>query len=155
MTKLATKPKPRKPVSTWRAEPFVALREEFDDLLSRFWGDEEEGWFTGRIAPSVDLAETDTAIEARMDLPGMTADEIDIQLSQNNLTVSGERKEEKEDKHRTWHRIERRSGSFSRSFTLPCGVQEDEVVAEFRDGVLTITMPKDEEHKARRVKVKG
>jgi HSP20 family protein len=126
-----------------------------DDLLSRFWGDEGEGWLAGRMAPSADLSETDTAIEVRVDLPGIKPSEIDIQLSGNVLTVSGERKEEKEEKGRTFHRVERRTGSFSRSITLPCAVQEQEVAAEYRDGVLAITLPKEEGAKARKIKVKS
>ncbi len=81
--------------------------------------------------------------------------EIDIQLNNNLLTVSGERKEEKEEKGRTLHRIERRVGSFSRSITLPCSVAADEAAAEYRDGVLKITLPKTEESKAQKIKVKA
>jgi HSP20 family protein len=101
------------------------------------------------------MAETDTAIEARMDVPGVTAKDIDIQISGNALTVRGERKEEKEEKGKTFHRIERRYGSFSRSVTLPCAVAESEVAAEYRDGVLTVKLPKTEESKAHKVKVNG
>ena len=87
------------------------------------------------MVPALDLSETDTAIEVRMDLPGITAKDIDIQVSGNVLTVSGQRKEEKEEKGKTFHRVERRYGSFSRSVTLPCAVEESEVAAEYHDGV--------------------
>jgi HSP20 family protein len=141
--------------SAWRRDPFAALRDEMNDLRARFWGDEDEGWFGGALAPSVDLSETDTAVEVSMDLPGVKAKEIDIQISGNVLTVTGQRQEEKEEKGRTFHRVERHSGSFSRSLTLPCAVNENEVGAEYRDGVLHITMPKSEEAKPHRNKVKG
>lgn len=139
----------------WGREAFPSLREEMEDLLSRVWEDESEGWFSGALKPSVDLSETEKAVEVRMDLPGVKAKEIDIQINKNLLTVSGERKEEKEEKGKTYHRVERRTGNFSRSFTLPCAVAEDEVAAEYKDGILTITLPKTEEAQTRKIKVKG
>jgi HSP20 family protein len=126
-----------------------------EDLMSRFWGDEEDGWQFARLTPAIDVTESESALEARVDLPGVNPDEIDIQLSGNLLTVSGERREEKEEKGRTYHRIERRSGSFSRCVSLPCAVQEDEVAADCRDGVLTITLPKTDEAKSHKIEVKA
>jgi HSP20 family protein len=126
-----------------------------NDLCARLVGDEDEGWFSEAMVPALDLSETDTAIEVRMDLPGITAKDIDIQISGNVLTVSGQREEEKEEKGTTFHRVERRYGSFSRSVTLPCAVVESEVAAEFHDGVLAIKLPKTEESKAHKIKVKG
>ncbi len=137
----------------FRSEPLATLREEMEDLFARFWGDGGDGWFTN-LAPSVDLAETAQAVEARLDLPGMKPEEIEIQIRGNVLTVSGERKEEEEEKGKTFHRIERRTGSFSRSVTLPSTVNEDEVAAEYRDGVLIVTMPKSEEAKAHKIPIK-
>ncbi|HEY3395062.1 MAG TPA: Hsp20/alpha crystallin family protein [Lacipirellulaceae bacterium] len=142
--------------SMWRRDPFTALREEMNDLRSRLWGGEEEGWFGAALAaPSVDLSETDTAVEVRMDLPGVKPDDIDIQVSGNILSVTGQRQEEKEEKGRTFHRVERHSGSFSRAITLPAAVNESEVAAEYRDGVLAITLPKSEQAKTRKIKVKS
>jgi len=149
---LATRRPSRLP-SLWRRDPFTALQEEMNDLRARFLGDGGEGWFTGALAPALDLSETDTLIEVRMDLPGITAKDIDIQISGNVLTVSGQRAEEKEEKGKTFHRVERRYGSFSRSVTLPCNVVESEVAAEYHDGVLTIKLPKTEESKAHKIKV--
>ena len=139
----------------WRGDPISALREEMNDLRARLWGDDDDSWFAGSIVPSLDLSETDTAVQVRMDLPGMNAKDIDIQMSGNVLSVSGQRQEEKEEKGRTFHRIERRYGNFSRSVTVPCAVAESEVAAEYRDGVLTIILPKTEESKAHKVVVKG
>jgi HSP20 family protein len=149
-----TKTEPSRNAATAaRRAPLVVLRDEMDDLLSRFFGG-EDGWFAGRIVPTVDLAETDEAVLAKLDLPGVNPDEIDISISGNLLTVRGERKEEKEEKGKTFHRIERRTGAFSRSLTLPCAVNEDEVAAEYKDGVLAITLPKCEEAKSHKIKVK-
>jgi HSP20 family protein len=140
--------------SLWR-DPFTAIREEMKDLRAQMFGDGDEGWLTGAMAPALDLSETETAIDVRMDLPGITAKDIDIQVNGNLLTVSGERKEEKEEKGKTFHRVERSYGSFSRTVTLPCAVNESEVAAEYKDGVLTIKLPKTEESKAHKIKVKG
>lgn len=154
---MAGTPTTRRPrsLASLRRDPLMTLRDEMEDLLSRIWGDGDEGWFGGTMAPSADLSETDKAVEVRMDLPGVKPEEIDIQLNNNVLTVSGERSEEKEEKGRTYHRVERRAGKFARSFTLPCAVAEDEVAAEHHDGILTITLPKTEEAKARKITVKG
>jgi HSP20 family protein len=131
------------------------LRGDIGDLLEQFWGDEGDGWLKGRIAPLADLSETETSVELKMDVPGVKPNEIDIQVNGNLLTVSGEHKEEKEEKGRTYHRIERCSGSFSRSVTLPCAVQEGEAAAECLDGILTITLPKAEEARTHKIKVKS
>lgn len=123
------------------------------DLAERFWGEEGDGWLGG-AAPLADLSETESSVQIALDLPGVNPGEIDIQVHGNVLTIGGERKEEKEEKGRTYHRLERRIGTFSRSITLPCPVQEGEAAAEYRDGVLTITLPKSEEAKSHRIKVK-
>lgn len=153
MGTLATRRSGRLP-SLWR-DPFSSLQEEMNDLRTRFLGDGGEGWFGGAMAPALDMSETDTSIDVRVDLPGITAKDIDIQISGNVLTVSGKREEEKEEKGKTFHRVERRYGNFSRSVTLPTTVVESEVAAEYRDGVLTIKLPKTEEAKAHKIKVKG
>jgi HSP20 family protein len=146
--------RPSRLPSLWR-DPFTTLREEMNQLRAQLVGDGEEGWLTGATAPALDMSETNTAIDVRMDLPGITAKDIDIQVNGNLLTVSGERKEEKEEKDKTFHRVERSYGSFSRTVTLPCAVNESEVAAEYKDGVLTIKLPKTEESKAHKIKVKG
>jgi HSP20 family protein len=150
MTKTADKS--RSLTSRLRHHPLASLREEFDDVVERIFG-REDGWGIGHNIPSLDLSETDNTIEARLDLPAVDPDEIDIQVNRNLLTVSGERNEEKEEKGRTFYRMERRAGSFSRTITLPADVNEDEVAAEYKDGVLSITLPKAEEAKCRKVKV--
>jgi HSP20 family protein len=147
-----TKPEPRAP-RAW--EPFRGIREEMENLWTQVAPDFGEGWFGGRLVPSADLCETATSVEVRMDLPGLKPEEIDIQLANNVLTVSGERKAEKEEKGQTFHRVERRRGAFSRSLTLPSAVVEDKVEAQYRDGVLTITLQKTDEAKSRKIKVKS
>ena len=135
--------------------PFETVREEMEDIFSRAFGDGTELVSTDLIVPSLDLSETDNALEVRMDIPGMEAKDIDIEVNANVLTVSGERKEEREEKGKTYHRIERRVGAFSRSVTLPCPVKENTVDAQYKSGILTIKLPKTEEAKAHKITVKG
>jgi HSP20 family protein len=146
---------PRGLANLWRRDPFTTLRDEMNALRAQMWGDGDEGFFSGGLATNVDLSETDNSVEVRMDIPGVKAKDIDIQVNGQLLTVSAQREEEREEKGRTFHRIERQSGRYSRSLTLPCHVNESEVAAEYHDGVLSITLPKSEESKAHKIKVKG
>lgn len=139
--------------SATRHHPLVSLRDEMDDLLSRFFGG-QDGWFSGRMFLFADVVETDTAFEVTFDLPGVDPDKLDIHVSGSSLTVRGERIEESEGNGRVSHRVERRKGGFSRTLTLPCAVADEEVVAEYKDGVLTITLPKCEEARSRKIVVK-
>jgi HSP20 family protein len=155
MSTAVTKREPRSAKTWFRRGPLGTLREEMEDLFSRAFGEETSLWPSERMIPSLDVAETDGAIEVRMDIPGMEAKDIDIQVNGNLLTISGERKEEKEEKGKTYHRIERRSGSFSRSVTLPCPVKEDAVDAQYKSGILTVKLPKTEEAKRKKIAVKS
>ncbi len=128
------------------------LQDEMDDMLTRFFG--EGRGLQGESLPMVDVSETAGEIEVRMDAPGVKPEDIDIQLEGNLLTISGVRREEKEESGRTWHRVERSMGSFSRTVTLPCSVREEQVQANYRDGILAITMPKPEEAHRRKIEVK-
>lgn len=155
MATAVAKSEPHKVRPWFRRGPLENIREEMQDLISRTFGEEADFFAVDRITPSLDLSETDSAIEVRMDIPGMEAKDIDIQVNANVLTVSGERKEEREEKGKTYHRVERRVGAFSRSVTLPCPVKEDAVDAQYKNGILTIKLPKTEEAKARKITVKG
>jgi HSP20 family protein len=106
-----------------------------------------------RWVPAMDLVETADDFVLRADLPGMSQDDVKIELEDNVLTVSGERKSEHETKGEGYHRVERAFGSFSRSLTLPKGVDADAVKASFDNGVLEIHVPKPEERKPRRIEI--
>ncbi len=139
------------------ANPFSLLTLEFEDLLGRFskaWDGSE--WPVMQRVPSLDLSETNGTLEAKLDVPGMTAEEIDIEVSGDTLTITGKHNEEtrEEDKDKRYHRVERRSGSFQRSVALPCCVKDAEVTAEYQNGVLRITLPKTEEAKGHKVAIK-
>jgi len=105
--------------------------------------------------PEADVRETDKSIDVAIDLPGMKPEDVKVELHDRVLTISGERKEEKEEKGKTFHRVERRSGSFRRSFTLPMEVDEAKVDAKFEHGVLNITLPKTEKAAPKKIEVKG
>ena len=118
----------------------------------------EEALTTTGFAPPVDIYEDEHNITLKIEVPGMNEKDIDVSIENNTLTVHGERKfekEEKEEKGKTYHRIERKSGSIQRSITLPCKVQEDKIVAECKNGVLSVTIPKAEQAKTRKIPVKG
>jgi HSP20 family protein len=154
MSTAVAKREPRS-VGTWfRRGPLESLREEMEDLFSRAVGEDARLWPSERIIPSLDLAETNGAVEVRVDIPGMEAKDIDIQVNGNLLTISGERKEEREEEGKTYYRIERRVGSFSRTVTLPCAVKEDAVDAQYKNGTLTVKLPKSEEAKSKKITVK-
>lgn len=150
VTSMVTR-EPRR-LASWFTNPFSMFRREMEDLFTPSMLAESP---VGAISPDLDIAETDKSVEVRMDAPGLKAEEFDIRVNHNLLTISGERKEEKEEKGKTFHRVERRYGSFSRSVWLPCEVSGDEAVAEYKDGVLMVTLPKTAEAKSQKVQVKG
>ena len=140
-------------MTPWR--PFrelPVLRQEMDKLWNRFFGEKTfvepfgEGW-----APSLDVSETKDNIVVKADIPGMEGKDIDISVSGGVLTIKGEKKQEKEE---NYHFTERSHGAFSRYIRLPQEVQADKIEASYKNGVLTITLPKSEEAKAKKVQVK-
>jgi HSP20 family protein len=108
-----------------------------------------------RWMPAMDLVETDDHFVLRADLPGMSQDDVKIEFEDGTLTVSGERKAEHESKNEGYYRVERAFGSFSRSLTLPQGIDPEAVTANFENGVLEIRVPKPEERKPRRIEIGG
>ncbi|MDV6034121.1 MAG: Hsp20/alpha crystallin family protein [Phycisphaera sp. RhM] len=136
------------------------MRDEFDRALQNFWGgngDFENLLPASEWQPSVDISEDDSALKVKVDLPGIKPEDVEISVSDDRLTIKGERKEETEDDNKGTkvHRIERRYGSFYRSIALPPGTKADDVVAEADNGVITIHLPKGEVTKAKRVAVKA
>ncbi|MEQ9407403.1 MAG: Hsp20/alpha crystallin family protein [Fuerstiella sp.] len=137
--------------------PLASLREEMDDLFQNFFGTSAPATLADVTVPSIDVAETEDAVEVKTDVPGMKVDDISIEIRNDHLVISGETSEEKkeDDAARKYHRVERRTGSFSRAIRLPCSVQEEKVDAELKDGVLTVVLPKAEEAKSRKIPIKG
>lgn len=128
----------------------------FNQMLQDLWGTTlpAEEVSTRRWAPAVDIKETEDALVLRAELPGLTKDDVKITLENQVLTLSGERKFEKEAKGESYHRIERSYGAFTRAFTLPTHVKTEKVDATFADGVLTVTLPKMEESKPRHIAIR-
>lgn len=109
--------------------------------------------FSGEDFPAMDVSEDEKEIKVMAELPGVQPENIDIQISGGRLLIKGEKKFEDEEKKDNYHRIERSYGSFQRSVSLPTNVDEENVKASFRDGVLTLTMPKNEREKTRKIEI--
>lgn len=147
------------PSPTQEEQPFYSLQREmnrlFDDFFRSFdiaplrWGTEP---FKG-FHPLVDLKENDKEFLIKAELPGIDEKDIEVNLFDDHLTIRGEKKEEKEDKGSNYHRIERSYGSFNRVIPLPEKVDTKKVTASFKNGVLSITLPKTEEAKTKGTKV--
>jgi HSP20 family protein len=105
--------------------------------------------------PPVDLVEADDHFVLKADLPGLAEGDVNIEVQEGTLTISGERKAEHEQREKGWYRIERSFGRFSRSLTLPDGVDPDRIEASFSHGVLEVRIPKPEERKPRRIEISG
>jgi HSP20 family protein len=128
-----------------------AMDRLFDDAFTRPINLRDGGW----SAPAVDMYQTDDEVVVRAALPGFKADEVQINVTGDVLTLRGELKQQEENKERSWHIREHRWSSFERSIALPTEVTADKAVADFENGVLTITLPKAEEVKPKTITVKA
>ncbi|HEV7266452.1 MAG TPA: Hsp20/alpha crystallin family protein [Falsiroseomonas sp.] len=163
-TASVTKAEPRNPQATgarpeslW--QPFAALRGEVDRLFDGFWRGMGAGGAArpaeaepqplwrfdssfGLAVPAIDVVEAEKEFRIKAELPGMDPANVELSISDDVLTIKGEKKDEREEKTENYHRSERRFGSFRRSFQLPRGVDRDRIEASFDKGVLTVTLPK-------------
>jgi HSP20 family protein len=131
-----------------------SLHSEMNRLFDSFFGGRVgNGVASRRWVPAMDLAEEGDELVLRADLPGLTEDDVEIEVKDGVLTVSGERRAEKKKEGEGFYRVERAFGSFSRSLSLPEGIDADKVRAEFDNGVLEVRIPKPEERKAHRVQI--
>jgi HSP20 family protein len=148
MPKKSVVPQGKKSVPARQEEygPYGLLRQEMNRLFDNFLGGFEMEPFMGRplvtFSPSIDIKESDKDIRVSAELPGMDDKDIDVLLGKDSITIRGEKKEEKEDKAKDYYRMERSYGSFSRTIPLPAEVDTDKVKAEFKKGLLTVTLPK-------------
>jgi HSP20 family protein len=144
-------------VTIVRWEPFRELSSLQTDMNRLFNAAFDtpagNGGGTRRWTPAMDLLETDDHFVLRADLPGMTQEDVNIELEDNVLTVSGERKAEHQEKQEGFYRVERAFGSFARSLTLPKGIDPERVSAGFDNGVLEVRVPKPEERKPRKITI--
>ncbi len=139
----------------------TSLQSEMNRLFNTFFDSPTTSSGAGngntvrRWLPAMDLVETDTHFVLRADLPGLSDEDVAIELEDNVLTVSGERRAEHEDKREGFYRMERAHGAFSRSLTLPKGIDPEAVTASFDRGVLEVRVPKPEQRKPRRIAIGG
>lgn len=144
-----------------RWSPFKEM-EQMQNRLASFWnldplrtnGGKEETLTIAEWTPRVDIVEDEKEIIVKAELPEMKKEDVKVTVDQGVLTISGERKLEREEKNKKYHRIESEYGSFLRSFTLPAAIVGDKVSADFKDGVLKVHLPKDLRTSAKAVDIK-
>ena len=137
-------------------EPFGSLRRDmehvFEDFLRDFgWGPPAQPGMA--LSPRIDISETDTELKIEAELPGINEKDVEVVLGHGRLTIKGEKKQEKEEKKKDYHMVERSYGSFARSIVLPFEADPNQVEAAFAKGVLTVTVPKPPEVKAKEKKI--
>lgn len=136
-------------------QELARLRDEMDRLREEFFG--ERRFFAPserRWRPSLDVAETKDKLIVTAEIPGMGAEDIDISVSGDTLTIKGEKKQEREEREENYHLSETRYGAFSRSIRLPAEIDEKGVDATYKKGILKIALPKKEGTKPKKIKVK-
>jgi len=139
------------------ARELSTLQHEMNRLFGSFFEEplDAVAGARRRWIPAIDVAETPAEYVLRADLPGLSSEDVTIELEENVLTVSGERKLEREQKGEGYRRIERASGAFSRSLTLPRGIDPARISARFADGVLEVHIPRPEQRKPHRVAIES
>ena len=131
-----------------------ALQGDLNRLFDNFFAGRNDGrGIARRWVPAMDLVESEDEYVLRVDLPGMERDDVELELKENVLTLSGRREAEHEDTQKGFHRVERSFGSFSRSLELPAGVDPDALSADFDRGVLEVRIPKPPQEQPRRIAI--
>lgn len=138
------------------ARPGDEFRRQMDRLFEDFFGDWPlAGRGEGTFAPRLDVTENDAEVVVTAEIPGMTDKDVEVTLADGRLVLSGEKKSEREEKDRSYHLVERSYGSFSRTVELPGSVLGDKASATFKNGVLTVKVPKGAEGKSRKISITG
>lgn len=141
-----------KSLSPWQG--FETLRRRMERIFDEFLPMDSEEVKQSRWLPVVDVSENNDHYTIHAELPGMSKKDVKITLQDDVLTISGEKNLDREEKNKTYHLLERAYGQFNRSFTLPSKVEADKIKADFKDGVLNITVPKAPEAKAKEIEIK-
>ena len=157
------------PVPRENEHPIYSMQREMNRMFDDFFRDDEDT-FSGfglapfssmratadSLTPTTDLSETDKELIVTMELPGIEEKDIEVNLTRNTLTVSGEKKQEESKEEKGWYRMERHYGSFARTLPLPCEVDVEKIDATFKNGVLKVKLPKVSESidSAKRISVK-
>ncbi|MBW1855536.1 MAG: Hsp20/alpha crystallin family protein [Deltaproteobacteria bacterium] len=137
---------PRTGVFTPRRDLFDSF---FEDWNAPSLFSEEKTWM-----PAFDIAENEKEYIVTAEMPGIVSKDLDVTYTDGILSIKGEKKQETEEKEKDYHRVERRFGTFNRSFRIPGKVKTDKVDANFKDGILTLTLPKSEEDQVKKIEVK-
>jgi len=130
------------------------LHDEMDNLIGSFFGDWDWPVWGRTRWPAIDIAEKDNDFIIKAEVPGCKADDIDISVHGNTLTISGEKKQEEEKKEKGYYHVERSYGSFRRDLNLGSEIDSAKIAATYKDGVLTVTVPRSEKAKPVKIKVK-
>ena len=130
-----------------------ALQSRMSRLFEEQYGSREESLTTGAFVPPVDIYEDEHSVQLKLEVPGIDEKDLDVKVENNVLTITGERKFEKEEKEENFRRVERRYGSFTRSFTLPNTVSTEGIKADYEHGVLKVRLAKRAEAKPKSIKV--
>jgi len=143
-------------LTIWKNQEISKLRRDMDQLFSRLWDD-----FSMPVSPRseyekpfIDLLEKEGQLELRAEIPGVNPDDLEISITDDLLTIKGQTETETHHNEGNVHRVERRSGSFSRVIQLPCRVKLNDVKASYEKGILSIKMPKCEPETVKRIKIK-
>lgn len=154
-SKELVKVEPAKPLS-----PFEEMERRFEEFFRRPLSLLGPSWFPRlrmpemeEVSPTVDIFEEGSDVVVKAELPGMKKEDIDVKLTENTITISGEKKKEEKIEKKNYYRMERSYGSFTRAFSLPSEVQTDKAKAQFKDGILQIRIPKTEEAKQKEKRV--
>lgn len=143
------------PFHSGHRHSLAKLHNEMDDLFDSFFSGLDRPFAGYKAWPAIDVAEEEDAIVVRAEVPGCKAEDVDISIYGNTLTISGEKKMSEEKKEKGYYHMESSYGSFRRELTLPTDVDQDKIDASCKDGVLSIKLPKAGKTKAVKVKVKG
>jgi HSP20 family protein len=149
-------------IARWNpARELLDVEREFNKFFNTFGNrfglretSEADEYENAVWMPLTDISENKNSFILKLDLPGVSKEDVKISFSDGQLNISGERKQEKENKDSKYYRVERTYGKYFRSFTLPKQIKEDKIDAEFKDGQLTITVPKAEEIKPKEIPIK-
>jgi len=146
-------------VSPTGETPLAVLRSEMDRMFERFFGEAPwsgtlANWAKWGWGPRLDLVESDKDVTVTVELPGVDPKGVDLEVTENTLVIRGEKKQEKEEKKRSYRHVERQFGSFERRVDLPAAIDAGQVEATFKDGVLTVKLGKNEAARPKRIRVR-
>lgn len=143
------------PVKRTEMGNVMNLPPRMTDLLHQLMGESEPFMNERALWPAIDIADKEDAVVIKAEVPGCKSEDIEVAIYGNTMTISGVKKEHAEEKKENYYHVESRYGSFRRDLILPTEVDTDKVSAQYKDGILTVTMPKAEKAKAKRIKVQG